>query len=96
MNDVNAVGALASAATLREFANHSRSRTGATGNPVTPQDRVEISELADFLSRLAELPEARARKIVEVRGSIASGAYETSEKLDLAVERLLDGLPVDF
>ncbi|HVP10952.1 MAG TPA: flagellar biosynthesis anti-sigma factor FlgM, partial [Phycisphaerae bacterium] len=55
-------------------------------------DRVEISELAAFLSRLAELPEDRARKVVEIRQQIADGTYETADKLDQTVEQLAKDL----
>ena len=45
-----------------------------------------------FLSRLAELPEARARKIVEIRNAIQNETYDTPEKLEIAVERILGAL----
>jgi negative regulator of flagellin synthesis FlgM len=55
-------------------------------------DSVEISELAAFLNLLSELPEDRARRIVEVREQIADGTYVTDEKLNIAVERLVKEL----
>jgi negative regulator of flagellin synthesis FlgM len=91
MSDVDAIRGTASTATLRVFANQS-ARTTEAGASAPGRDRVEISELAAFLSRLAELPEDRARKVVEVRQQIANGTYETSEKLDRAVERLAKDL----
>jgi negative regulator of flagellin synthesis FlgM len=91
MSDVDAIRGTTSTATLRVFANQP-SRLTETGAATPGSDRVEISELAAFLSRLAELPEDRARKVVEVRQQIANGTYETSEKLDQAVERLAKDL----
>ena len=88
MSDVEAIRGTASTATLRVFANQP-SRVAEQGGTAPPGDRVEISELAAFLSRLAELPEDRAQKVVEVRQQIANGTYETSDKLDQAVERLM-------
>ena len=93
MTNINPVGSSASTATLttlREYAKQSSERTGGVGEPPPSGDRVEISDRANFLSLLAGLPDARARKIVEVRNAIADGLYETPEKLDLATERLLD------
>ena len=91
MSEVTTVGRATNAAVLREFAEQSSGRI-KTGASPTRQDRVEISELAGFLSKLAELPEDRARKIVSVRNEIAEGRYETPEKLDIAAERLLEDL----
>jgi negative regulator of flagellin synthesis FlgM len=53
-------------------------------------DEVDISHEADMVSRARELPDIRADRVAEIRAQIASGAYETDEKLDHAVGRLLD------
>lgn len=89
--DVNGISTLASTATLREFAHQSFKR------PTDEQaeqfsDRVEISEVAAFLSRLAELPESRARKIVDIRNAIQNGSYDVDAKLDGAIDRLFEEL----
>ena len=61
---------------------------GPCGRP----DRVEISDVARFLDELARMPEIRAEKVEQVRRAIAEGTYLTPEKLDLAIERLLNEL----
>lgn len=89
MTDVNGVGTLASSATLREFAHQSFKRTAPSeARNDAGGDQVEISEVAAFLSRLAELPDARARKIVDIRNSIQNGTYTIDDKLGVAVDRL--------
>ena len=55
-------------------------------------DQVEISAEADMISRVHELPEIRTDRVAEIRAQIEAGTYETEEKLDLAVGRLLDEL----
>lgn len=95
MDQINTLGTLATSGTLREFVNQSlRRSTDSDGlsAAATLDDRVEISELATFLNQLAELPEARARRIVAVRNQIEQGTYETAQKLDIATERLLSAL----
>lgn len=91
MNDINSIGTLASSTILREFAGQTERRSD-TRNTAVLEDSVEISDLASFLSRLAELPEARARRIVDVRNAIQNETYETTDKLDIAAERLLAAL----
>ena len=55
-------------------------------------DQVDISPEADMISRVHELPDIRADRVAEIRAQIEAGAYETEEKLDIAVGRLLDEL----
>lgn len=97
MTDIHPVSGSSSSATLRKYAEQTPGRTRTdTSQPTTStRDRVEISELASLLSRLAELPEARAKKIVAVRNAIADGSYETAEKLEVATDRLLADISPD-
>jgi negative regulator of flagellin synthesis FlgM len=85
------LGVPVSSSTLREFANQT-SRRSESANTAVLDDTVEISELASFLSRLSELPEVRARRIVNIRNEILDGSYVTPDKLDIASERLLNDL----
>ena len=55
-----------------------------------PRDHVEISPLGQMLNGISHLPEIRHEKVEEVRRQIAAGSYETPEKLELALDRLLD------
>lgn len=91
MTDVNAVGTMASSATLQEFA-HQSFRRGDADRSTPNVDRVEISEVATFLSRLAEIPEARARRIVDIRNAIENGTYDVDSKLTTAIDRLFGDL----
>jgi len=91
MADINTIEGLNSAPTLRAFAQQASTRPAGDqdGNVATAEDRVEISELARLLSRLADLPADRARQIVDIRNAINSGTYLTADKLDVATDRLL-------
>lgn len=57
-----------------------------------PRDHVEISPLGRMLEGIDRLPEIRHEKVEEIRRQIASGVYETPEKLELALDRLIDEL----
>jgi negative regulator of flagellin synthesis FlgM len=57
-----------------------------------PRDQVEISPLGQMLDGIGQLPEIRQEKVDEIRRQIAAGSYETSEKLEVAVDRLLEEL----
>lgn len=59
-----------------------------------PGDRVELSSHAVLLDRLRQLPDVRADLVSDVRAAISDGTYETDEKLNAAVARLLEDLAV--
>ncbi len=53
-------------------------------------DEVNISEGARLAEQIQQLPDLREDRIEAVRQQIAAGTYETHDKLEAAVERLLD------
>ena len=55
-----------------------------------PADLFEISPAAQAAIQAAETGEVRQELVDRIRAEIAEGTYETVEKLDLAVQRLLD------
>lgn len=69
-------------------ATQSEPATG-TGS-LTEVDQLDISHEADLVSRANGLPDIRTDRVAELRAQIASGAYETDAKLDVALDRLLD------
>jgi negative regulator of flagellin synthesis FlgM len=60
--------------------------------PESPQiaDEVDISEAAQFMEQIQQMPEMREDRVEAVRLQIAEGTYETSDRLNAAIERLLD------
>lgn len=54
------------------------------------RDELQISDAAQVLSQVDSLPEIRHDRVAAIRAEIARGTYETADKLDLAVSRLLD------
>lgn len=65
---------------------------GTTVQAGLPRDQVEISPLANMLDGIDRLPEIRHERVEEIRRQIADGVYETPEKLEIALDRLLDEL----
>ncbi|MFV1966466.1 MAG: flagellar biosynthesis anti-sigma factor FlgM [Pirellulaceae bacterium] len=66
------------------------SQASSPGDSPTTVDQLDISREADLASRLRDVPDIRADKVAEIRAQIDSGVYETDDKLDTAVSRLLD------
>jgi negative regulator of flagellin synthesis FlgM len=69
------------------------SRAAKPTQPTHPgpiQDELEISDAARLVEQVNQLPDVRQDRIDRIRAEIAEGTYETDEKLDIAVGRLLD------
>jgi negative regulator of flagellin synthesis FlgM len=58
----------------------------------TPRDHVEISPLGQMLDGIDRLPEIRHEKVAEIRRQIEAGTYETPDKLERALDNLLNEL----
>lgn len=67
-------------------------RLNGTDRSDRADDRVEVSEHARFLDRIRQLPDIRMDRVREVRDAIDAGRYETEERLDTALERLVQDL----
>ena len=65
-----------------------RSKTAPQQN--SDADKVEISQIANLLSRTAMLPDIRAEKVQNVRQALAQDTYDLKAKLPVAIDRLLD------
>jgi len=51
--------------------------------------------LGQLLAKIAQLPEVRYEKITAVRRQINMGQYEIDEKLDAAIDKMLEELLVE-
>ena len=53
-------------------------------------DQLDISPSADLASRALDAPAIRADRVAQIRSAIEAGDYDTDEKMNLALDRLLD------
>ena len=56
----------------------------------SPVDKLDISAEAQLIDQVHELPDIRTDRVADIRAQIDAGIYETDEKLDVALGRLLD------
>lgn len=55
-------------------------------------DNIQSTPLGVVLKRIASLPEVRRQKVLRVRRQITQGRYDVTERLDLALEKVLEDL----
>ncbi len=90
MSDVTPINRPA-ATTLEPRVRPSKPETSTT-TAQRGEDQVELSDSAQYLSKIAELPDVRQELIDRVKASIADGSYETEEKTDTAIENLIEDI----
>ncbi len=63
--------------------------------PVSPKDEVEISAVGKMLDDASRTPGIREQRLAEIKAAIEAGTYETPEKLELALARMVEQLKLD-
>jgi anti-sigma28 factor (negative regulator of flagellin synthesis) len=86
MNDILPLNASAGTAT---GLGSRAPEASVAGQLLAPEDRVDISDIAQSLSALDPATGIRTEKVAAIREAILNGTYETEDKLDAAAARLL-------
>jgi hypothetical protein len=54
------------------------------------EDHVDFSQKAQMLEKIQQLPNVRQHRIDAIKDAIATDTYLTADKLDLAINRMID------
>lgn len=65
--------------------------SGAAGT-VRGEDRVEVSAMALYVSKMQQLPAIREDLVARVRAQISAGTYDTDERLNAAMDQMIKEL----
>ena len=57
-------------------------------------DNMNSTPLGQVLKKIAVMPEVRKQKVLKVRQQLTEGKYNLTERLDLALEKVLDDLKI--
>jgi negative regulator of flagellin synthesis FlgM len=60
--------------------------------PTGVSDVVEISTAAALAAKVKEIPEVRTELVARVKKEIEAGTYETPERIDAAIDKLMEDL----
>jgi len=53
---------------------------------------IHTTPIGQLLRKIASLPEVRQEKILDVRRQLTEGKYDLNERLDVAIDRVLERL----
>ena len=68
------------------------SACAAPAQTTAVQNTVDISMVARLAAQVNDLPAVCAAVVQRVKAELAAGTYETPDKIDVAVDRLMDEL----
>ncbi|MCS7034126.1 MAG: flagellar biosynthesis anti-sigma factor FlgM [Phycisphaerae bacterium] len=91
MDPINTVGIAHPAAKLSPVRGAQDASATASPTPPRRTDRLDLSGMQGFLQVLRQ-NDIRGEKVAEIRAQIEAGTYETEEKLEIAIDRLIDDL----
>lgn len=71
---------------------HRTNETAPLSNPtsIDTADELQLSPAAELASKMSEIPDIRWERVNSIKAAIADGSYMSADKLDIAMERLLD------
>ncbi len=55
-------------------------------------ENIHTTPIGQMLKKIASLPEVRREKILDVRRQLTEGKYDMNERLDVALEKVLEDL----
>jgi anti-sigma28 factor (negative regulator of flagellin synthesis) len=55
-------------------------------------DNIHHTPLGQVLKKIACLPEVRRKKVLQLRRQITEGKYDVSDRLDMALDKVLEDL----
>jgi len=55
-------------------------------------DNLNHTPIGQVLKRIASLPEVRRKKVLDVRRRLTDGRYDLDERLDIALDKVLEEL----
>ena len=95
--DVSGIGSVSGATPARAVSSTtSVSQPSTASTVVSPRDQLEISSAGKMLDRLSETPEVRAERLAQIKEAIENGAYDTDEKLEAALSKMIDRMGFDL
>jgi len=64
----------------------------ATASPAisSPSDEVDISAAGKMLDGISRTPGVREERLSQIKAAIEDGTYDTPEKLDIALSRMIE------
>lgn len=88
--EVHGPGSVGASLPIRELRPSPPVEQAASSAPATPRDVVDISEMGKMMDDMSRTPGVREQRLAQIKAAIEAGTYDTPEKLEIALGRMLD------
>lgn len=70
-------------------------QTPSVGGISSPQDQVDISPMGKMMGEASQASGIRQERLAQIKAAIDAGTYDTPEKLEMALSRMLGQIAQD-
>lgn len=92
--DVSRIGSLSGSQSIRSVSSATPFQPTTDVRPVSPKDELHVTS-TNAASTQEVASAFRTQRLAQIQQQIADGTYETPEKLERAVDRLLETLKAE-
>src|SRR5262245_45999636 len=93
--DVNGVGSIQGSFPIKPSRPAAEVPHSTETKPIETNDAVEIYPAGKMLEDLSQSTEVRAERLAQIKAAIDAGTYETPEKLEAALSKMLNEIGLD-
>lgn len=86
---INGPGPIQNAFPVKPATSTPQVQQPAETRAVSPRDEVEISSAGKMLDQINQSGELRAERLAQIKAAIDADEYDTPEKLELALSRMI-------
>lgn len=90
--DVSGIGPIGGGQPVRRIDQPTEQQAPQEARPVSPTDELELSSVDSASAEVELQSQFKAQRLEQIRQQIEAGTYETPEKLDAAVNKMLEEL----
>lgn len=94
--EVRGLGSVGAARPISEARSPALTEGKAATGPISsPQDEVEISSVGKMMDDVSRVSGLREQRLAQIKAAIENGTYDTPEKLELALGKMIDQISQD-
>lgn len=90
--EVNSIGPIGGSQPVRKVAQPATPPPAVEARPTSPTDELELTSVNPAVGEVDLKSEFQSQRIKQIQQQIADGTYETPQKLNIAVDRMLESL----
>ena len=93
--DVNGIGSVSGSFPVRPSQGAARPAPTPDAKPISTDDQVEISSVGRMFDAASRSSDVRSERLAQIKAAIDQGVYDTDDKLEAALERMLSEIRLE-